>query len=176
MLSTVALAISTMAIALFSCSVTNALLPSGETAMYSGSTSSAIVASGKILTPAARKSSSWPTKLEKLAITTFSWLKVSKSPETSIMPTEPSGSITVTVPSSATSTFASPSFATSTLLPSGVKVTISGSAPTVKTFNASLISPPAAAISTAASKSTSATTPGSVAVSASSATANKPLL
>ena len=52
----VALAISRIAIALFSCKVIVAVKPSGDTAMYSGSKSWATVEPGPvILTPAAFK-------------------------------------------------------------------------------------------------------------------------
>ena len=96
-----------------------ASVPSGETAMYSGSKSSAAVRSGKMRTPRPRRASSCPLKAVKSAVVT---LALSTPPEMSIILTEPSGS---------TLSPGSPSLATNTLLPSGVKVTISGTTPTV---------------------------------------------
>ncbi len=178
---TVAVAISMMAIALFSCSVANAVVPSGDTAIYSGSRSLATVSfviSGKSRTPSARSCSNCPLKLVKSAVLTAVDVSISpNSPETSIMLIEPSGSTTLIV-SPSPSTTASPSFATNTFDPSGVKVTISGSAPTTNVFtkseilSASRLPPPATKVWTPV-RSTTTTTPLSVVVSASSATASR---
>ena len=66
---TVALAMSTLARALFSCSTTQAVAPSASSAMYSGSRSWAVLAPGpKIRTPWSRSSPSWPLKAVKSAV------------------------------------------------------------------------------------------------------------
>ena len=107
-----------MPIALFSWSVTAAVLPSGETARYSGSKSVDGILSGKIRTPSSRNSSvlasnsAKPTSVEVLS---------RPGVATSTIETEPAGS-----PPS----LGSPSFAVSTVAPSGLKVTWSGPTPT----------------------------------------------
>ena len=94
--------------------------------MYSGSTSLAKSISGKILTPRSRNSASCPLNAVKSAVTT---LACSTPASRSIMLTDPSGLIV------GSSSSGSPSLATKTLVPSGVKVTMSGNAPTVTLFN-----------------------------------------
>ena len=112
---------STTASALFSCSVTHAVLESAETATYSGSKSWAAVALGpKIRTELPRSRS---LNTAKSAVATLSCVTFSTPPATSIIEIEPSGSTSY-------SALGSPSLAVNTLLPSGLKVIISGRAPT----------------------------------------------
>ena len=115
----VADAMSSTAMALASCSITRAVLPSGATAMYSGSTSCATLAAvGKMRTPRFTSSARRSLNAVKDAVATVA---EATPAEMSMTLTEPSGSVAP----------GSPSFATSTFLPSGVKVSMSGSAPTV---------------------------------------------
>ncbi len=150
MSATVAVAMSTTANELASCRVTKAVDPSGETAMYSGSTSAAVSLPGNRRTPLACSSASRPLNAVKVAVSTTG---EATPDEISMMLTEPSGSM----PSSG-----SPSLATRTFWPSGVKVSMSGSAPTSTLF------------SKVPSVSKNSTWPGSVTGSAGTATATIP--
>jgi hypothetical protein len=88
--------------------------------MNSGSKSCAALALGpKMRTPLRRNDSSLPFHAVKSAKRTVGCV----TSRTSMIPTDPSGS-------SWYDGSGSPSFATRTVLPSGVKVTMSGSAPT----------------------------------------------
>ena len=103
-----------------------ARLLSGETAMYSGSKSSDGARStpgetSKIRTPASFRTCAWASKAAKPTVVTGGAVK----PEaTLMMETEPGA---VSTPSACIS----PSSAVNTLLPSGVKVIMSGRTPTV---------------------------------------------
>ena len=120
----VAVAMSRMATALASCKVTIALVPSGDTAMYSGSTSSATVLPAQMRTPWARSADSCPLKAVKSAVCTVA---AAAPPDRSMIDTEP-------FPPKLASDTTSASLATSSFIPLGVKVTMSGKAPTASDF------------------------------------------
>ena len=86
----VAVAMSRMATALASCRVTMALVPSGEIAMYSGSTSCDTLRPAKMRTPSARSASSWPLNAVKPAVCTVA---AAMPPLMSMMLTEPAPSL-----------------------------------------------------------------------------------
>jgi hypothetical protein len=93
-LETSAVARSTSAIALFSCSETHAVVESAETVTYSGSMSCATVSTpGLILTPAATSSERWLSKLSKVAVATLADSNPDARSMTLIVP---SGSLAVT--------------------------------------------------------------------------------
>ena len=144
---------SSSAIAFPSWRVTQAVLPFSETAMYSGSRSWATDAPGpKIRTLGSRSSAEKSSKPAMVTSESSRWRLWRGS---SMIATEPSGSTVY-------SSFGSPSLATRSLRPSGVKTTLSGSAPTVT------------APSSSPSVSKNATWPGSVFVSATTPTATRP--
>ena len=151
----VAVFTSSSATALASCRVTTALVPSAETAMYSGSTSSETDWPAKIRTPWARSASSWPLKALKFAVCTVA---LATPLARLMMETVPAA-----VPGPPSASRYSPSFATSTFLPSGVKVSMSGRAPTVTEPSTALV---------AASRNR--TRPSAVLVALGSATATIP--
>ena len=103
--------------ALFSCSVTNAFLPSGETAMYSGSQS---MPGWRTFSPALLAVGVTPPN---------TGCATTVREATSMMLTLPTGSGRLYGVSA--TALGVPSLATSRRRPSGVKVTMSGSAPTV---------------------------------------------
>jgi len=80
--STVAVSISMMAKAFASCNVTKAVLPLGETEIYSGSRSTDALLPGKIRTPSARRSFSRPLNALKSAVLTVA---LATPPEMSMM-------------------------------------------------------------------------------------------
>ena len=110
---------SSTAIALASCTVTNARVSSWLTAMYSGSKSIPVLTGRRRLAPEVG------TPLRNAVFTT---VRVS----TSMMLTLPGGSIAAYGASAAT--FGVPSLATSSFAPSCVKVSMSGREPTPTSF------------------------------------------
>ena len=120
---------SSVAIAFASCRVTIARIPSGDTAMYSGSRSLEAARPGNTRTPAARSALSCPSNAAKPAVITVG---DANPPLTSMMLTDPTGSGSAGAGAGATTgAVISPSFATSTFVPSGVKISWSGTAPTI---------------------------------------------
>ncbi len=130
MRTNVALAMSSSAIALFSCKVTHAVFESSDTVMYSGSRSCATLAFG----PKIRmlESRDVPLKAVNRTVVTSACDSVVMTSGSRMMLTLPSGSFPAV-----TYVLGSPSLATSTARPSGVNVSMSGSAPTVTTASSS---------------------------------------
>ena len=128
----VAVAISRIPIALLSCRVTKAVFPSGEMLMYSGSRSLATVIPSNRRTPSAFNSANLSLNAANDAVLTVAaatpWPR-------SMMLTEPSGLLNK-LP-------ISPSLATKTVLPSALKVSMSGLAPTVTLPSVDVRSPSA---------------------------------
>ena len=167
-----AFAMSSTAIALFSCRVTKAVRPSGEIAMYSGSRSCATVTVSKPVSPAIRRTpaalsaSRWLLNVEKDAVRTVADAAPAAR---SMMLTEPSGLATVAIAAAFAAVACSASLATSTVRPSAEKVSMSGSAPTA-TLPTIMEGP------TGASASRKNTVPGWVLSVAATATATSPFL
>lgn len=111
---------SITATAFTSCNVTYARVPSADTAMYSGSISAAASCPGNSESPLARSESSEPfSEANEIVLVTVA--DAAPAP-TSMILTEPEG-LLVALAGSA-------SLATRILVPAGVKVSWSGTAPT----------------------------------------------